>query len=201
MMHPNDGFSNRRNGFGQNRMTECRRIPGRMGMPDRGAHPYGTPPFSVNNQGCGCGLGQPAPRSCGCGQNRGGEHPTSCRCGHDHDHHEHGAPAPQPRNQDISARSKMPSGRCDGGLPHGSCERLMDQIRAVDFALYETILYLDVYPHSCDALETYHKLKAQKEALHREYEAAHGPLTAFGNQSETTWDWINQPFPWEYDAD
>ena len=84
---------------------------------------------------------------------------------------------------------------------HSSCNRLMDQIRAVDFALYETVLYLDVYPNSCDALETYHKLKAQREALRKEYEASCDPLTAFGNQSTASWDWMSKPFPWEYDAE
>ena len=87
------------------------------------------------------------------------------------------------------------------GNGRGDCNRLMEQIRAVDFALYETVLYLDAYPHSCDALETYHKLKAQSEVLHKEYETTCGPLTAFGNNSTTSWDWMSQPFPWEYDAD
>lgn len=82
-----------------------------------------------------------------------------------------------------------------------ACRKLMEQIRATDFALYEVILYLDVYPHSCDALETYHKLKAQSEALHREYESTVGPLTAFGNESTTDWDWMKKPFPWEYNAE
>ena len=76
----------------------------------------------------------------------------------------------------------------------------MEQICAVDFALYETVLYLDVYPHSCDALENYRKLRAQSEALRAEYEATCGPLTAFGNRGDT-WDWMRNPFPWEYDAE
>ena len=62
------------------------------------------------------------------------------------------------------------------------------------------ILYLDVYPHSCDALETYRKLKAQSDALHAEYESVCGPLTAFGNKGDS-WDWMGKPFPWEYDAE
>jgi len=90
---------------------------------------------------------------------------------------------------------------CDHGQDRSACRKLLEQIRAVDFALYETVLYLDVYPHSCDALETYHKLKAQQTELHKEYEALCGPLTAFGNESRTSWDWMNKPFPWEYDAD
>ncbi len=90
---------------------------------------------------------------------------------------------------------------CDQGKDRAACRKLMEQIRAVDFALYETILYLDVYPHSCDALETYHKLKAQQKELHKEYEALCGPMTAFGNESRNSWDWMSKPFPWEFDAD
>jgi spore coat protein JB len=80
------------------------------------------------------------------------------------------------------------------------CERLLAQIRAVDFALVEVVLYLDVYPDSCEALETYHKLIARRCALNEEYETACGPLTAMGNKSHTSWDWIDKPAPWEYNA-
>ena len=90
---------------------------------------------------------------------------------------------------------------CGQNQDHNACRKLMEKIRAVDFALYEIVLYLDVYPHSCDALDTYHKLKAQQTELYREYEALCGPLTAFGNESHTSWDWMSKPFPWEYDAD
>lgn len=77
----------------------------------------------------------------------------------------------------------------------------MDRIRAVDFALYEVILYLDVYPNSCDALETYQKLRLERDTLHREYEENFGPITAFGNESATSWDWMTKPEPWEYGAE
>ena len=96
-------------------------------------------------------------------------------------------------------QEKIPCG-CEGGSVSANCRKLMEQIRAVDFALYETVLYLDVYPHSCDALETYRKLSAQSEALHNQYEASCGPLTAFGNRGDT-WDLMSRPFPWEYGAE
>ena len=110
-----------------------------------------------------------------------------------------GSPAKQGQGISLPAMNREGCGCGCGG--DTACKRLMDQIRAVDFALYETVLYLDVYPNSCDALETYHKLRAQHEALHKEYEAACGPLTAFGNQSKASWDWMSKPCPWEYDAD
>ena len=88
---------------------------------------------------------------------------------------------------------------CNGD--NQACQHLLARIQAVDFALYELVLYLDVYPQSCDALETYHKLKEQHEELCHEYEKVCGPLTAFGNESHTTWDWMSHPAPWEYGAE
>lgn len=77
---------------------------------------------------------------------------------------------------------------------------MLDRIRKVDFSLVDTILYLDAYPCSADALAYYHKLKDGKDELVKKYEAMYGPLTAYGNDSESDWNWIKGPWPWEYDA-
>lgn len=127
--------------------------------------------------GCGCGLGG------GQGQSRHAEE-GACRAS------AFQVPTPIP---------ERPSCGC-GGSASVNRQKLMEQIRAVDFALYETVLYLDVYPHSCDALETYRKLKSRREALHAEYESVYGPLTAFGSKGDS-WDWMEKPFPWEYGAE
>ena len=127
--------------------------------------------------GCGCGLGG------GQGQSRHAEE-GACRASACQ------VPTPIP---------ERPSCGC-GGSASVNRQKLMEQIRAVDFALYETVLYLDVYPHSCDALETYRKLKSRREALHAEYESVYGPLTAFGSKGDS-WDWMEKPFPWEYGAE
>ncbi len=154
---------------------------------------------------------------CGCGMNRARQQDHNDHRDHndynahnDHrDHHDH-RDRNDHRDHDCDGRDRViPAVNrtngcgcgCGNGADAAACKRLMDQIRAVDFALYETVLYLDVYPNSCDALETYYKLKAQSEALHAEYEATCAPLTAFGNKSDTSWDWMGKPFPWEYDAD
>ncbi len=141
------------------------------------------PDMNPTYPGCGCGEKpplSPVPPVRPCGEKRPCEEKRPCqKCADRH------ADAPS-CGQDAS--------------PTPACRKLMEQIRAVDFALYETILYLDVYPHSCEALATYHKLKAQREELHRAYESTVGPISAFGNESTTSWDWMNKPFPWEYDA-
>ena len=172
-----------------------RRPLGRGALP---TNPYGG--GSGARGGCGCGLtreqahGDDARSGCGCGINRVNREQA------------HGGRSSCPNHASHDHRQALPvmenSGRgCGCGEASASCQKLMEQIRAVDFALYEVILYLDVYPHSCDALETYHKLKFQREALRKEYENTCGPLTAFENESGASWDWIGSPFPWEYGAE
>lgn len=165
--------------------------------------------------GCGCGLtheqahGAEARNGCGCGLSQAhgnGDIRNGCGCGGHREQNRGNRSCPNHAPHDH--RQALPvmenGGRGCGygcGEVSASCQKLMEQIRAVDFALYEVILYLDVYPHSCDALETYHKLKAQREALRKEYENTCGPLTAFENESGASWDWISSPFPWEYGAE
>ncbi len=77
--------------------------------------------------------------------------------------------------------------------------KLMEKICKVEFALDEVNLYLDVYPNCREALAYYHKLMAVREKLVAEYEMK-SPITHYGNRSTTSWDWIESPWPWQYDA-
>ncbi len=149
----------------------------------RGAYPFGRAGCGCGTAGMGRACARPRPSGASCGCNESLKHPVDRPV----------SPCPSP--------AKTPCGEPAAAQAGAACQKLTEQIRAVDFALYEVILYLDVYPDACDALETYHKLLAQRKALHAEYEAAVGPITAFGNQSTTHWDWMKKPFPWEYNAD
>lgn len=85
-----------------------------------------------------------------------------------------------------------------GNDQHRDCAKLLKQIQTVDFALYEVVLYLDAYPDQCEALDLYHKLMDRRRLLAATYEETCGPLTAWGNVSKTSWDWVKNPAPWEY---
>lgn len=102
------------------------------------------------------------------------------------------------RNQTGGIRSACNDrhdGRCACG-GNGSYD-IEQKLRRINFALYETILYLDAYPDCVEALAYYHSLLQTKKALMEEYQSKIGPLTAFGNQSATSWDWVQTPWPWE----
>ena len=79
----------------------------------------------------------------------------------------------------------------------GNGDALMQKLRQVDFAIYDTVLYLDAYPNCRKALAHYHSLLEMRKKLKAEYESMHGPVTAFGNESRENWDWTATPWPWE----
>lgn len=79
-------------------------------------------------------------------------------------------------------------------------KNLLDSLRAVDFALYDTILYLDAYPESKKALEYYHRLIEERSVLVSEYEKKFGPLTPYDNASKSEWQWTAEPWPWKPEA-
>ena len=82
----------------------------------------------------------------------------------------------------------------------GDCDAKRDALRALDFAIWETALYLDAYPDNRRALDYYHRLCAEREQVMAAYEKNCGPLSLFGNVSRNSWDWVRGPWPWEPDA-
>lgn len=79
-------------------------------------------------------------------------------------------------------------------------KELLDILRAIDFALYDTILYLDAYPESEKALDFYNSLIEDRDVVRDEYQMKYGPLTAYENGSDTEWRWTDEPWPWQIDA-
>ena len=77
---------------------------------------------------------------------------------------------------------------------------MIEELRAVEFALDEVILYLDAYPCDQAALDLYRHLLERRCPLVERYQAEIGPLTPLGNMSNTKWEWVSRPFPWDYDA-
>lgn len=77
---------------------------------------------------------------------------------------------------------------------------LLRRIQAEDFALYETVLYLDGHPQNRKALAFYNKHRDIVKTLREEYESKYGPLTIYGNTGDCDWHWVDRPWPWEKEA-
>ena len=83
---------------------------------------------------------------------------------------------------------------------HGNCRGDLQKLRALDFAIQETVLYLDAYPKNKQALAYYHKLIHERNELRAMYEKTCKPLSIYGNTNHSSWDWVEGPWPWEPDA-
>ena len=90
--------------------------------------------------------------------------------------------------------------RASGGTRPMNCATLKQKLRVIDFAIVDTVLYLDAYPDNGQALEYYHRLLRERESLAESIHAQCGPTTAWSNESTQKWDWIQGPWPWEPDA-
>lgn len=80
-------------------------------------------------------------------------------------------------------------------------ELLLRRLSAAQFAAWELKMFLDTHPNDVRALESMKKYQRQTEALGAEYEERFGPLTTNADFSETGWDWVNSPWPWEIKGD
>lgn len=81
---------------------------------------------------------------------------------------------------------------------NNSKERLMKAIQAYSFAAYDALLYLDAYPNSKEALESYNKYQALAGKAKAEYEAKYGYVTA--PNSSNDWQWTDSPWPWQIEG-
>lgn len=73
---------------------------------------------------------------------------------------------------------------------------VMKRMQQLDFAIWETSLYLDGHPENTQALEYYKKLISMHEEARKEYAAQCGPVT-HRNVTGDRWTWVDEPWPWQ----
>ena len=77
---------------------------------------------------------------------------------------------------------------------------LLKQITMVSFMAEDLGLYLDTHPTDCDAVGKYNFFVKQSKELKKMYEKCYGMLSEHDSYSPCPWNWINEPWPWEYEA-
>ena len=81
-----------------------------------------------------------------------------------------------------------------------SKKELLEAICALDFTAVDLNLYLDTHPNDMRALQIYNQTVMQDRMLRHMYESQYGPLTGTMSPSAYPWQWINNPWPWDYSA-
>lgn len=76
-------------------------------------------------------------------------------------------------------------------------QKLLKRLQICDFVLTEASMYLDTHPNNAMALEYFNKHNKMKKEILKEYVDKYGPITRCDNNNSQTWQWINNPWPWE----
>lgn len=77
------------------------------------------------------------------------------------------------------------------------CENeLLKRVYETGFAIDDVSLYLDTHPTDRDAMNYYRYAKKLNQDAVQSYENAYGPLM-ISQVTADTWNWVNDPWPWE----
>ena len=75
---------------------------------------------------------------------------------------------------------------------------ILNKLMALDFIAVDLQLYLDTHPCDRNALMKYNSVVSQAHMLRQTYENMYGPLYSYRSMSKYPWQWINEPWPWQY---
>ena len=74
----------------------------------------------------------------------------------------------------------------------------LSELQVLGFAIQELALYLDTHRDDREALELYRGYQQMYQRCREEYRKSHGPLNHTPPSESETYDWLDDPWPWEY---
>jgi spore coat protein JB len=78
--------------------------------------------------------------------------------------------------------------------------KLLEEIAALEFTVIELNLYLNTHPRDREALSEFNKAVTGVKALKEVYDKNFGMITSQDSFSSYPWEWLAEPWPWEYEA-
>ena len=147
------------------------------------------------NDDCGC----ESDCNCGCGCNND----CGCNDGCRNDCDEGDNCNMDAANSDASwyedtRRPHRPVRPCENEADRRRCRALLKRIQCLSFALWDTILFLDMHPCDECAKRYYCRIKRLLDECICVYERNCGPLSAHSvNCNDYGWRWVHGAWPWE----
>ena len=92
---------------------------------------------------------------------------------------------------DLPFMNKVNKSHPYAGTPLG-------ELMALDFVVKELNLYLDTHKNDRQAFEMMCKMIALKKSAHEKYVQMYGPITVADTAMCDSFNWLNDPWPWEY---
>jgi spore coat protein JB len=76
---------------------------------------------------------------------------------------------------------------------------ILNSLQAYEFTAFDLNLYLDTHPNDLRALTDYSNAMRETKHLMNAYNRCYGPLMAEDNVDQTSWRWVEDPWPWDLD--
>lgn len=74
----------------------------------------------------------------------------------------------------------------------------LSELQVLGFAIQELALYLDTHREDREALQVYQEYQKLYEHCRSEYLKKHGPMNHLQETGSGQYEWLNDPWPWEY---
>ena len=74
----------------------------------------------------------------------------------------------------------------------------MSELQALAFAIQELALYLDTHREDTEALELYRRYQEMYQNGRNEFVKSNGPLNHGSITQGKQYEWLDDPWPWEY---
>lgn len=82
--------------------------------------------------------------------------------------------------------------------PSSLSESAILELQALDFVLDELGLYLDTHRDDREAFQLYRQYSRLAQEGRQRYEASFGPLTKLAAAQPERYEWLCDPWPWEF---
>ena len=76
----------------------------------------------------------------------------------------------------------------------------LQMLQALNFAISELGIYLDTHAKDTEAVTLFNQYVEQYAEQLRQYEQKHGSTTQMGSALTGKYDWLDEPWPWDYQA-
>lgn len=74
----------------------------------------------------------------------------------------------------------------------------MTELQTLGFAVQELALYLDTHQDDREALEVYRNYQQMYDLCREKFRNKYGPLNHMHPSDSDGYDWLSDPWPWEY---
>ena len=74
----------------------------------------------------------------------------------------------------------------------------LSELQTLGFAIQELALYLDTHRNDLEALQLYREYQKLYDHCRKEYMKKRGPMNHFQESNSSQYEWLNDPWPWEY---